>query len=138
MDTPLKFDTKDIYWDRIENRLREILPRSSNRYMIDADTALRNLKMMRGCVVNERWFIAYDVGTPWFSTKTVLSEQTILRFGEGGSFREVISALKHLARENGCEHIVAGNFFSPDRERTARLYAMHGFRPCSNGLIMEA
>jgi hypothetical protein len=137
MASPLVYEDHRLYWDEIEGKLRELLPLSPNENYINPEKALEYLRATAGAVINGRWFISYGIGKPWFSDSKVLSENTILRIGAGGSFREVVQALRELATDFNCSTISAGNFFSPDRAKTRRIYAMHGFHPSSDSMILE-
>lgn len=123
-------------WPAIEARLRRMLVRNPNNQMklVDEDHALSMARLMPS-VVNDGYFILYDVGSPWYTRKRVLIEELILRIGptEAGA-RGAVRCLETLAREQGCLAIASG-----DTQVGAMVphYLAEGFIPLGTQMFKE-
>ena len=105
-------------------------------YLIEPNYALTTLLYKPNAfVVNGRWFIVYDVGTPWFSDKRVLQEVMVLRIAPGGRFSEVTDFLEAEAKAWQCEAIMAGTFFSTNDRLCSALYQRQGLEQAAIAMI---
>ncbi len=104
--------------------------------IIDYETAINwLLEHPNATVLHNRWFVVYDVATPWFSCKPVLQEHIVLRVDAGGSFSEVSDFLLSTAKANGCAAIMAGTFLARNDAQVAALYRRHGSSQAAVAMI---
>lgn len=79
----------------------------------DEDTARCYLyeQMKRGlAVVEQGYFILYDVGRPWYSKENFLLEELVIRIERTGAPPSVaIAALDSLKEKHGCIAVIAGD-----------------------------
>ncbi|WP_152554792.1 hypothetical protein [Bordetella bronchiseptica] len=87
-------------------------------------------------VIADGYLIVYDIGETWHSTSRFLFEEMVLRLpGRPGSLARVPRVLDGLAREHGCDAIVAGNGIG--RAGMSAVYGRAGFQPAAVRFIKE-
>lgn len=73
------------------------------------------------------YLVAYEIGSPWYTDRLILSELIICRLRGNSAFGVVPSFLEHKAREAGCTLITAGTALARSDRALASLYMKHGF-----------
>lgn len=79
-------------------------------------------------VIDESYLLVYAIIKPWYSrNKLVLSEEMVLRIGEGGHFSSVVGVLEDLADEHNVDVISVGGALARSSRAIARLYQRYGY-----------
>ena len=78
-------------------------------------------------VLDDSYLLIYNVGSPWYSTSSVLSEEMVLRLRPGSHFSVVTDYLDDLAEHYDCDLILVGGALSRSSRAITRLYQRQGF-----------
>lgn len=83
------------------------------------------------------YLVGYVVDVPWYADNPVLCELLVLRFGSGGTLRDVTQFFESEARLHGCDRICTGTLLSADDNRLAQTYERLGFQRAAIALNKE-
>jgi len=78
-------------------------------------------------VLDDSYLLIYNVGSPWYSTSSVLVEEMVLRLQPGSHFSVVTDYLDDLAEHYDCDLILVGGALSRSSRAITRLYQRQGF-----------
>lgn len=118
-------------WVAVRDTLSQLLSEPSTKMthrIADLDVAMHNLMTEGRQVMVEGYFVYYDIGTPWYSNKPILSELLIVRVRPGGTLRDVARFLEVIAALYDLTHICIGTAFSRSDRALARLWQGMGYK----------
>lgn len=117
-------------WVFVRQALCKELNRSSGKLsskIADVDVAMRNLHSFRSKIVSG-YFVLFDIGTPWYSDKPLLSELLIVRVQPGGSLKDVARYLQREAKKLGVVAVAIGTAFARSDRALARIWTSLGWK----------
>lgn len=86
--------------------------------------------LVEALVIDESYLLVYAIVKPWYSrNQWAVSEDLVLRIGEGSSFAAVVATLEDLAEAHDCSMISVGGALARNSRAITRLYQRHGFVP---------
>lgn len=88
-------------------------------------------------IIDDAYLIAYEIGSPFYSSELFLNEIIVFRLGASEDFGVVPAFFERKAREAGCKLIVAGTALARTDAALASLYHKHGFATETHSLIKE-
>lgn len=127
-------------WYAVDCTLQRIAARAKGKAMhkiVCPDTAYHHLRASDNVWFVGGYLVYFEVGTPWYSDRQILSELLIVRVGPGGTLRGVALFLREQARAAGAALVAVGTTFSRSDRALARLYQAEGFTPEAITLTME-
>jgi hypothetical protein len=96
--------------------LLAMLPKANGRGQMayaepmEAELSVRHAIFQERAVIVDGYFIMFDVGSPWYTTKRYLIEDIILKIEKTDApVDTAIQALDVLARKYGCDAIAVGD-----------------------------
>lgn len=132
----------DADFDRLIERFDE-LPAHSEKlgksWLRDIDREQVLHSILAGAVqarIVHGYLVLFTVGSPWYSTVSVLEECLVLRLYPGGTLRDVAAFLELEAEANGCVRVCVGTALANDRA-IARVYNSAGFYEEARTLVKD-
>lgn len=104
---------------------------------VDWLKAYNYLTTIEGVYIVGGYLVVYEVGTPWYSNASILSELLIVRVGRGGTIKGVAQFLRKRAKALGADFIAVGTAFAKSDPALSRLYQAQGFTPEAITLTSE-
>jgi hypothetical protein len=105
--------------------------------IMSAELGVRDaIHNQRAIVVDEAFFVMFDVTKTWFSGKSFLIEDIVLRIAPrpGTSLHLAVYALVEVGRKFGCSAVVLGD---SQIGYAGRVYEQCGFTPSGQQYIMR-
>lgn len=115
-----------------KNPLKQMVQADIDTAMAYVEDAVRD---NRAYIVDDTFFVMFDVGTLWFSQEKFLLEQLVLRISSNNfHVGNAVDALIELAKFHGCTRVVVGD---TQRGLMTPHYRAAGFEDLGTQLIKE-